>query len=167
MSQPQFDVQFAEGAAKLFKEYLDDQIKVEAVEDAAVLAEAKELGVLPMAVSDIAIVETEDPADQSVPQIEQSALRKIHVAVRLLSEVLQPQVFKSDWRVKFEKKTAYKAKCNKQLSFGGDLKSRCHHRNEIKAKAFKDSRAEKRPEDWKVGGFVKRQKNAAMSDHAM
>ena len=158
MSQSQFDAQFAEGAAQLFKEYLDDQIKSEAVADEAVLAEAKELGVLPMVVPNIVDLTTEDSTDQSVAQIEQSALRKIHVAVRLLSEVLQPQVFKSDWRVKFEKKAAYKAKPNpiSQLNSG--------RRNRVNAQKRE---AEDRPKDWKVGGFVKRQKNAAMSDYAM
>ena len=168
MSQSQFDVVFAEGAAKIFKEYLEDQIKVEAVESEAVLAEAKELGVLPMVVPNVVDLTTEDPADQSVAQIEQSALRKIHVAVRLLSEVLQPQVFKSDWRVKFEKKTAAKSAINRKMNFGGvDAAKHDRQQHNNAAKAQYRPKAKVDSKDWKVGGFVKRQKNAAMTDHAM
>lgn len=165
MSQSQLDALFVEGAAQLFKEYLDDQIKDEAVEDQAVLAEAKELGLLPMAISDIVDLTKEDPADQSVQQIEQSALRKIHVAVRLLSEVLQPQIFKSDWRVKFEKKRATKKNNTAKYQYGGSKSA--HHemqqiRNENKKRVL-----DAQNKDWKVGGFVKREKNAAMTDNAM
>lgn len=169
MSQSQFDAQFAEGAAQLFKEYLDDQIKSEAVEDAAVLAEAKELGVLPMVVPHIVDLTTEDPPDQSVSQIEQSALRKIHVAVRLLSEVLQPQVFKSDWRVKFEKKAVAKSKQTAKCSFanGQSVKSSRHYHKGAAIVKRELEAQDKDRKDWKVGGFVKRQKNAAMSDRAM
>ena len=162
MSQSQFDASFAEGAAQLFKEYLDGQIK-----DEAVLAEAKEPGVLPMGVPNVVDLTTEDPADQSVAQIESSALRKIHVAVRLLSEVLQPQVFKSDWRVKFEKKAIYKKVSAKKQQYGG-VNAASHGsqgiRNAIKAEHRPIA---KNAKDWKVGGFVKREKNAAMTDFAM
>lgn len=169
MSQSQFDDQFAEGAAKLFKEYLDTQIKTEAAEEKAVMDEARELGVLPMVVPVGGHSTTEEAADESVPQIEKSALRKIHVAVRLLSEVLKPQVFKADWRVKFEKKAGATTKLSQKFKDGSVKRTRDHHiiLKDTGGGSSMDARFKEEKPDWKIGNFNKRAKNAAMTDYAM
>jgi hypothetical protein len=170
-------------AQKLYTEYIDaDNVLAHAqcARDAADFIAACETAAEATDFPQLLVpVETGDQNEVATDcherQIDEAGVRKLFIAARCLNEVLKPQMFKSDWRFKMEKKAFSQRKTAEKMDFGGvnkSKKSSQHIRNEIKKevaeRGVKDSYyANKRASDWKIGNKYKRQRGASMTDNAM
>jgi hypothetical protein len=153
-------------AQKLYKDYIDadnELAHAQCAKDAADFIEAYEgasdLPPLqnPVEPSDKGQVVADCPPNQ----IEQSGMRKLFIAARCLNEVLKPQMFKSDWRVKFEKKAIASAKLNLKFKTGEVKRDRDQWKNAARVPQVKTESSQK------IGNKYKRQRGAAMTDYAM
>ncbi len=102
-------------AQKLYTDYIDAgnelahaQCAMDVTEFIANNRVIPDLPPLPNPVETSVAMEVE--TDCQLVHVDQVGMRKLFIAARLLNEVLKPQMFKSDWRVKLEKKQAAKKK---------------------------------------------------------
>ena len=104
---------------------------------------------------------SEEPSE--VPPI---LLAEMRGAVKSINDVLGPQHFKSDWRVKWEKKSgALKESTAKAKAKAWKNKGRQQHADAAKKRIIVE--AAKADPNWKIGNKFPRQKGAAMTDFAM
>ena len=117
-SQTDFEV----AAEKMYEDYVEaaqsEAVQViDLTEDAQTAEEAH--AKCAAAVDDYVAEHVTAAKETRSREIDNQSMRKLFIAARCLNEVLKPQMFKSDWRVSFEKKRTRETKDAAKLKHGG------------------------------------------------